>query len=76
MCVGFASVEVPLSPKSHDQLAALVERSTKETASGATPLVGLALKSAVGAGGGATLMKFDCCLVLLPEVLATVSFTV
>jgi hypothetical protein len=56
--LGFWALELVPSPKSQLQLVGLsVELSLKETASGALPLVGLALKSAVGAVvGTATVM--------------------
>ena len=49
-CVGFCAVEAPPSPNSQDQeVGAFVERSVKVTSKGATPAVGLAVKSAAGA---------------------------
>ena len=45
-CVGFSSVEVPPSPKSHDHAVALLDVSVKATDRGAVPEVGVAVKPA------------------------------
>ncbi len=51
--LGFCAVEVPVSPKFHDQLVGLfVDMSVKLTVNGTVPLVGVPLKLATGAGGG------------------------
>ena len=45
------AVEVPPSPKFHERAVIVpVEESVKLTLSGATPLVGVAVKFATGAG--------------------------
>jgi len=52
VCVGLAAVDAPPSPKSQDRLVGVpVEVSAKATWSGAGPLVGVAVKLAVGGGG-------------------------
>jgi len=54
---GFCAVEVPVSPKVHDQeVGSLVDRSVKSTVSGALPEVGSPEKSATGGCGSVTLM--------------------
>ena len=50
---GFWAVDVPPSPKVHDQLVTEpLDRSVKLTSSGASPPVGVPLNSAVGPAGG------------------------
>ena len=56
MWAGFCAVDVPPSPKSQDHdVGESVEVSVKDTFSGAVPEVGVAVKEATGAGGGAGL---------------------
>ena len=55
--LGFCAVDVPPSPKLHDQDVGLPDEvSVKATASGAGPLVGDAVKLATGGGGGVAVM--------------------
>ena len=63
---------VPSFWKSHDQLVGEpVEASAKATSSGAVPLVGVAVKSAVGAtpppGGGGPLPPITSCGLFAPS---------
>jgi hypothetical protein len=52
VCDGLCVVDVPPSPKSHDQaVAPPVDVSVKLTGNGAVPDVGLAVKEAVGGVG-------------------------
>ena len=64
------------SPKLQAQLVTLpVVASVNATVSGATPLVGVIVKFATGAGG-VTLIGVDAVLVELPPGPVAVSFTV
>ncbi len=59
-CWGDCEVDVPPSPKSQDQLVGEpVLVSVKFTTSGAVPVVGVAVKLAVGADGWLTVIVFD-----------------
>ena len=60
MWLGFWAPEVPVSPKSHDQLVGLpVDWSVKSTVSGSVPLVGEPTKSATGAPVTVILVQTD-----------------
>ena len=76
---GFCAVLVPPSPKFQLQLVIEpVEVSVKPTVRGSVPLVGVALKPAVGAGGGGvlTVIRLVCVSVSEPPGPVTVSETV
>ena len=75
--LGFWSVLVVPSPKFQDQLVGVpVEESVKFTASGAVPLLGLALKLATGAVTGGAVAVIVLVVLLDPPELRTVKLTV
>ena len=77
VCEGFCNVDVAPSPnvQAHD-VGVPVDRSVKLTISGALPMVGVALKSAVGAGGAVTVMNATFVFVFEPWALVAVNATV
>jgi hypothetical protein len=81
MWLGFWSVDVPPSPNVHDHelIVAVpgVDWSVKLTVSGANPVVGEPVNSAVGAAGGVDTWTYEVLVaVSLPTVVETVRATV
>jgi len=78
ICVGFATISVEPSPKSHAHIVGPpTERSVNLTVNGADPEVGSALNRASMIQEGSTMMYFSFTFVLDPAVgLLTVRVTV